>query len=384
MARRSPYSILAATTVVILLLLFAYSLASILLLLFISVLFGLFLGAVADYLERRFRVPRWAGLPLAILLTLLGMTSVGLLIIPPVLAQTSELISAMPALLAQWESQLFALAGEYPLLGRMLPPRDSGSYFDATLERMGLYFTGLFPYVFSGIHVLIDFISVLVMGIYLAAQPAMYRKGVIALVPVVHRPLAQDILDDLRTTLRAWIVGQMLAMVFLGVLTWIGLVLLDVPYAMAFAVFTGVVVVVPFFGTLISTLLPALFVLGSAGPLAALLVVLLGVVVHLAEANIVHPLIMQRQVHVPPVLSILSVLIMAELLGVIGLLVAVPVLATVLVLVRRIYVQRLAVGKGFRRRSREGASPVVSLQSSVSSLPGADLEAPAQPLKLED
>src|SRR5215213_6734169 len=97
--RRSPYGILIATTVVVLLLLFAHSVAKILLLLFIAILFALFLGAAADYLKHRFRLPRWAGLPVALLLALLGITTVGLLIIPPVLTQTSELISAMPTLL---------------------------------------------------------------------------------------------------------------------------------------------------------------------------------------------------------------------------------------------------------------------------------------------
>ena len=150
----------------------------------------------------------------------------------------------------------------------------------------------------------------------------------------------------------------MLAMVFLGVLTWIGLEILDVPFALAFGVFTGVVVMVPFFGTLVSTLLPALFVLGNDGIVHSLLVVLLGVVIHLIEANFVHPLIMERRVHLPPVLSILRVLIMAELLGAVGLLVAVPVLATVMVITRRLYVHRLLEGKGFRRFVRDPPSEV--------------------------
>jgi predicted PurR-regulated permease PerM len=143
-------------------------------------------------------------------------------------------------------------------------------------------------------------------------------------------------------------------MFVLGALTWIGLELLRVPYALAFGVFTGLVAIVPFFGTLVSTLLPALFILGGGATIGhALLVVLLGVVVHLVEANIVAPMIMQRQVHLPPVLSILSVLVMAHLLQVIGLLVAVPVLATVMVVVRRVYVNRVLEGKGFRRAIRD-------------------------------
>lgn len=354
----SPYKVLIAATVLVLVLLFTYSVAKILLLLFVAVLFGLFLGATADYLERRFRLPRWAGLPAGLFLVLLAFTTLGMLIIPPVLEQTQELISVMPTLLLQWEDRLFALAERYPFIETMLPPRgESGGYFDDAIERMGRSFAGLFPYVFSGLEVVIDLVAVGVMGIYLALRPGMYRDGVVALVPVKHRTLATSILAELGTTLRGWIVGQMLAMVFLGVLTWIGLVLLDVPYALAFGVFTGVAVVVPFFGTLVSTVLPALFVLGSGGLLHALAVVLLGVVVHLAEANIVHPLIMQRQVNVPPVVSIFSVLVMAELIGVIGLLVAVPIVASLMVLVRRIYVERVAEGKGFRRRVREGELP---------------------------
>ncbi|HEX5871153.1 MAG TPA: AI-2E family transporter, partial [Longimicrobium sp.] len=197
--------------------------------------------------------------------------------------------------------------------------------------------------------------------------------------------LVRDILADLARSLRAWIGGQMLAMVFLGVLTWIGLELLDVPFALAFGVFTGVLVMIPFFGTLVSTLLPALFVLGSGGVWHAFLVVLLGLVVHLIEANFVHPLIMERRVHLPPVLSILSVLVMAELLGPVGLLVAVPVLATVMVITRRIYVHRLLEGKGFRRFVRDTPSEIrlpegtLRLGAAGVSIPAVLEEAGAAP-----
>jgi predicted PurR-regulated permease PerM len=351
---RSSYGVLAASIFTVLLLLLVYSLAEVLLLLFIAALFSLYLGAVTDFMGRRLGTPRWLGLTVALVLTLGASTALVMLIVPPVLEQTHELINTMPALLAQWEASLLQLAVSYPVIGPMLPAAlGTGGYFDPALERVGSYFTGLFPYLFSGLHVLINLISVLVMGIYLTLRPGLYREGMIALVPVVHRTLARDILAELANTLRSWIVGMMIAMVFLGVLTYIGLLLLEVPYALAFGVFTGVVVIVPFFGTLVSTLLPALFVLGSYGAFHALLVALLGVVVHLVEANIIHPMVMERQINLPPVLSILSVLMMAKLMGVIGIVVAVPILASVMVITRRIYVQRIVEGKGFRRAVRE-------------------------------
>ena len=83
------------------------------------------------------------------------------------------------------------------------------------------------------------------------------------------------------------------------------------------------------------------------------LVALLGVVVHIVEANVIAPMIMERQVSLPPVLTLLSVLVMAHLMHLVGLLVAVPVLATTLVVVRRIYVYRVLEGKGFRRAVRD-------------------------------
>lgn len=351
---RSGYGVLIATIFAVLLLLFIYNVAEILLLLFIAALFSLYLAAVTDFLQRKFNFPRAFGLATGLTLTLVGLIAIGWLIIPPVLNQTEELISTLPVLLAGWEADLRQLAAQYPLIDDLLPsPDTTQGYFRNSLARIGGLFAGLFPYLSNGLHVIINLVSVLVMGIYLTLRPVMYQEGLIALVPPVHRELARDILQDLAHTLRSWIVGQILAMIFLGTLTWIGLLLLNVPYALAFGVFTGIVVIVPFFGTLVSTLLPALFVLGQEGLIPGLLVVLLGVVIHLIEANLIHPMIMERKVNLPPVLSILSVLIMAELLGIIGLLVAVPVLATTMVIVRRIYVHRLLEGKGFRRSIRD-------------------------------
>lgn len=351
---RRPYGVLVATIFALLLLLFLYSVAEVLLLFFIAVLFSLYLGAITDSLQRRLAIPRVAGILIAVLLTLLATAGVIYLIVPPVMQQTQDLIRALPVLMMGWEAQLLDLAGRSPFIGQLLGTLQEGeSYTGRVVSQIGGYFRGVVPYLFSGVTFLIHFISVLVMGIYLAVRPSLYREGFIQLAPPVHRELVRDILGDLGRTLRAWIVGQILAMLVLGVLTWIGLELLRVPYALAFGVFTGAVAIVPFFGTLFSTLLPAIFVLGTGGAMKALWVVLLGVGVHAFEANIVAPMIMERQVHLPPVLSILAVLIMAHLLHLVGLLVAVPVLAVVMVVGRRVYVHRVLEGKGFRRAIRD-------------------------------
>jgi glycosyltransferase involved in cell wall biosynthesis len=108
-------------------------------------------------------------------------------------------------------------------------------------------------------------------------------------------------------------------------------------------------------------LVPALFVLGGdgfagfGGPGHAVLVILLGLVIHLIESNFVIPLITAKKVELPPVLTIMSVLVVGSLLGPVGLLVAVPTLAVVMVVLRRILINRIYEGHGFRRAARDRA-----------------------------
>ena len=370
-AERSPFAVLTATVFTVLLLLFVYSVANVLLLVFLAALFAVYLTAISEFLEDRFGIRPALGLPLGLLFSALLATGIVWLVIPPVLQQTQELLTALPKLMTQGIDGLSAVIARYPVLAAILPQAELQHQISGMMSSAGGYFAGLVPYLFGGLHVAIEAISVLVMGVYMALRPSVYREGIILLTPPVHRELVRDILADLGRSLRAWIGGQILAMFFLGALTYVGLLLLDVPYALAFGVFTGVVVMVPFFGTLVSTLLPALFVLGSGGLGRFFLVVMLGVVIHIVEANFIHPLIMERRVHLPPVLSILSVLIMAELMGVTGLLVAVPVLATVMVIVRRIYVHRLLEGKGFRRFVRDAPAEIRLPESVLRVAPGA-------------
>ncbi len=362
---RQAYGVLATAIFVVLLLLFVNSVAEILFLVFIATLFAIYLGSLTDFLGRRLGLGRGLGVTIALLGTVVVVGLVGLLIVPPVVSQFRQLIGLLPRVVGEWEVELARLAQENQLIYRIIGPigeggEGGGQFFDTIFQQINEFFGDVVPYVFSGIGVAIHVVSVLIMGIYLAVKPSIYREGLIAVTPPAYRELARDILEDLGHTLRAWLVGLGLSMLVLGLLTWVGLVLLDVPFSLAFGVFTGIAVIVPFFGTITSTLLPALFVIGSGGLTKALAVILLGVVVHVFEANVVAPMIFEKQIELPPVLTILAVLVMAKLLGVVGLLVAVPALATVMVLIRRIFVHRVLERRGFHRIERD-APAIISL-----------------------
>lgn len=347
--------ILVATVITVLLLWLVGRVADVLLLLFIAILLSLYLGALGDIISRRTRIPRRPAILVGVLLTLTALGGILWLLVPPVVEQTQALVRVLPRFVSIWDARIDDLATRIPALGGVVKPGEQRVM--AALYAQGeALVESVLPHVFSIVEVSIDIFAIGVMSLYLAMHPSLYREWLIALFPPVHRELARDVLGEIASQLRSWIVGQLSAMLILAVLTAIGLYFLDVPYALTFGVFTGVVAVVPFFGTLLSTLLPALFVLALPnGGTRALFVALLGVVIHLLEGNIVAPLITAKRVELPPVLSIMAVLIVGKLLGPVGLIVAVPTLAALMVVVRRILINRVYEGQGFRRSTRDHA-----------------------------
>ena len=351
--------------VVAALLLFVWRIAALLLLVFIAVLVAVYLSAATDAVVRWARLPRPVALLLASVATLAALGAVGVLVAAPVVQQTQDLVAAVPQYLTDLDGVIAGWLRRFPQLASVGLGAGESGLVSQTL-RAGADFVrhGIIPTATATGLVLIEAIVVMVMAIYMAVRPALYQEGMLALVPPRHRAFARAIALDVAATLRAWVGAQLLAMVILAVLTGVALWLLDVPYWLAFAAFTGVVALVPFFGTLFSTLLPALIVLPARGLLVALAVASVGVVVHLAEANVVSPLVMERKVALPPVLTILSVLIAAEVSGLLGMLVAVPALAAIVVLVRHILIDR-AYGEGAESVALEPAVLVQTREMPV-------------------
>lgn len=347
----------AVVITVLLLMLFGHA-ADLFILLFIAILISLYLGAVADVLRERTQLTRGVTLAIAVVGTLAAVVALFWVLVPPVIDQTQALFRVLPQYIQNWERGLERLAARFPALQESFTPGEN-QLLRAVYERVTGSFGDLVPKFFGVLHGAINVFAVAIMSLYLALHPGLYREWLIAMFPPVHRDLVRDVLSDLAHTLRSWIVGQLLAMLILSAFTALGLYLLKVPYWLTFGVFTGAVAVVPFFGTLVSTVLPALFVIagngiwGMSGFTHALLVAALGIVIHVIEGNVVLPRIMQKQIDLPPVLTIMSVLIMGKLLGPVGLIVAVPALAVVMVVVRRILISRIYEGQGFRRTTRD-------------------------------
>jgi len=345
--------ILAGTVITVLLLLLFRRVADVLLLLFLGILLSLYLRAVADWIEWRTGVPPRVAFAAAVLGSLLALAGFVAVLVPPIVEQGRELLTVLPTYITAWETQIERMISRVGPMREIWRPGEHRILI-AVYDRVSGQFGDVVPKVVGMVHGAINLFAVGVMGIYLALHPALYREWLIALFPPIHRDLVRDVLGDLGETLRSWLVAQLIGMTILAALSTAGLYLLGVPFFLAFGLFTGLVAVVPFFGTLVSTVLPALFVLNTpGGGTRALMVIALGTVIHMLESNVIHPLVVSKKVDLPPVLSIMAVLVMGKLLGTVGLLVAVPTLAVTMVLVRRILITRIYEGQGFRRTTRD-------------------------------
>lgn len=347
------------------LLLLLYRIADILLVAFLAALLSIYLAGLTDMLCRRTRIPRGLGLLVSLLLTLGALAGVGALLVPAVAVQVADFFAAVPQYVTALDRWIRSLATSYPFLRRTgIASSETGLVTTAISDAIEYARSSVLAYATITGKVLIDGVAVMVMALYLAWRPDIYRDGLVQLVPPRHRDAARALLQDLANTLKSWVGAQLLAMVVLAMLTGAGLWLLRVPYWLAFSIFTGIVVMVPFFGSIVSTLLPALLILPDRGPLVFVAVASVGILVHIVEANIVHPLIMHHRLALPPVLTILSVLVMGSLGGILGLLVAVPTLATVVVVTRHVLIYRT-----YGERPADAEPPPAVLRLSAPGLP---------------
>lgn len=184
--------------------------------------------------------------------------------------------------------------------------------------------------------VLADIVLIVVVGLFLAANPVVYRRGALFLLPSSMRPQGARTLDALAITLRRWLGGVLLSMLCIGTITWLGLWALDIPLALSIGFLAGLTEFVPYLGPILSAV-PAILVASTLGTSSALQVIGLYLSIHALEAYLIVPLIQRRAVALPPALGLTAVLVFGILLGVPGILLAHPLMVSVRVLIQELY-----------------------------------------------
>jgi predicted PurR-regulated permease PerM len=306
--------------------------ADVLLLLFAAVLIATLLRAATNGIAALTGLPDGSALSLVVLLATGGLLALGWILVPRLIEQIPDLVESLAATLRGLEQTLGAaevargLADDLEL--RDLLPSPAGILGGAT---------GLVSSTFG---VLANLVIVSVLGIYLAADPGLYLRGVTRLLPVGKRAYARGLLETLGHTLRWWMVGQLISMTAVGLLSYLGLRLLEVPLALTLAVVAFLLTFIPFIGPLLSGI-PVVLVAFSQSPTLALYALLLYTAIQMLEGYVLTPNVQRRSVSLPPALTIAAQVLLGVLVGALGVTLATPLAAAGMVVVNRLYVEEV-------------------------------------------
>lgn len=343
---------------------------------FIGILFGLAVSSGVDRLER-WGVRRGAGAALVVVGFFTLLVSFGAWLAPTIHSQGLELRRRLPDAIDRFDDWVNArrdgfvglvFSGLVPApvdttASSQLPagapgpgtqprvqadstaatlPADSVTVASTLRHRLGSQFTGLtrylFPFLSSTVEVITGILITIFLSIYIAADPDMYRRGIMHLFPHARRERAGQVLTAVAAVLRKWFVTQLIAMVIMGLVTTLVLLAMHVKAALLLGILCGLLEFIPTVGPILSSL-PAIAMGFLDSPEKAVWVAVAYLIVHFLESHVLIPLLMKGGIQLPPALTILSQALMALLFGFLGLMCAVPLLAASTVAVKMLYVE---------------------------------------------
>ena len=337
---------------------------------FLGTLFGIAVAAGVDKLER-FKVNRGLGAAFLVIVFLMILYTLGSFVAPTIAEQGRELKQRLPDAVERVESWLNkrnpALMSS--LLGsdtaQTPAPADStqakgaksrdttATAGDTTTsthlgpsmalrESLGKKLAGsahyLFPFLTSTVETVAGLLLILMMSLYIGADPYTYRNGILHLFPKRKRERIGEVLSAMATILRKWLVTQLIAMVTIGVVSTIALLALGVKAPFALGILAGLLEFVPTIGPILSAV-PAIAMGFLDSPEKALYVGLAYLAIQQLEGHLLIPLLMKGGMDLPPVLTIVTQALMALLFGFLGLMIAVPLLCAVMVPIKMLYVE---------------------------------------------
>jgi predicted PurR-regulated permease PerM len=309
-------------------LLFLWTTRSIFLTAFVALLFAVSIMPIVDRMQR-FRIPRGIGAAIVVAAVLGVLAAVGALLSPVLQEQGGELRQRIPAAIQLISNQL---AKHHISLGNVAAGQGG---FE---KQIGNVIPYLFPVFSTTVTALAAIILILFLTIFFAADPLMYERGLLHLVPRRHRQRGTQVMKTIAHSLRSWVVARSVAMVTIGIVVTGTMALLHVRAFVALGVIAGLLEFVPVFGPILGAI-PAIVLALADSPEKALWVAIAFLIIQQLEGNVLIPMLLQKAVEVPPALSLIGIACMTIVLGVAGALIAEPLVAAGLVVVKMLYVE---------------------------------------------
>lgn len=301
---------------------FLYSVREIVVMFFIVLVIVAAIGPLVDRMAKY--IPRALSLIIVTLIFLGLLTAIGFLIIPPVVNEISQLAINLPYLIDKF-------GPFYDSIKSSISNYQEG-LFNVSSQLSGLT-SGLYTTTIGFISGIIAVFTILILAFYMLLERDSIRNLVHQIVPYEHKDAAIEAAKKIIAKMGSWLRGQMLLMLIIGILDGIALLILGIPYALTLAVWGGLMEVIPYVGPWLG-LLPAFIIGMTVSPLTGLFVLIAYVIIQQLEAQFLAPKVMGKAVGLSPVIIILALLSGAKLMGILGVIIAVPVAAVLSVLVQ--------------------------------------------------
>ena len=343
--RITPMSFLLGAGVVlfaVFIAIIASRIVSVLVLLFLGILLAESIRPIANKLQT-WKIPRGVAVMIVYLLLALVLTGLGLILVPPLVVQVRSFNAVYPDLLARFQTEVPRLYQLSVDLGFDDQVRELGTTLTSTITQI---IGALAAVPFQILGFLFGIVSVLVIGFFWMSATEKFDRSVIALLPPKRAAEVRSLATELSQRAGGWVRGQVILMVFIGTVTFVGLFALGVPYPLALATWASLMEIIPIIGPFLGAVPAVLVALAVKSPWLALATAILYVIVQQLENNILVPKVMERAVGLHPILVMVGVLAGGVLYGIVGIVIAVPLMAAMQVLVMRLLLPWLIAQMG--------------------------------------
>lgn len=300
------------------------------LLVFAAILFGVLFHGASQWISQKTHMPYPAALA-AFFVMLAALVAGGVVLVAPnVMEQFHSLSESLPRALDQ-------LSNRYSDSRWVQFLKDQRDTIRSALESTGVVSTAT-TVMSSLFGAIASFFIALVIGICFSLNPSIYVGGLLRLLPVNYRARAREVLLHTGSTLQSWLLAKLLEMSVIGVFTTLGLWLIGIDLALVLGLIAGLLSFIPNFGPIIS-IIPAILLASLEGPTTVLWVVALYAGVQAVESWLLTPWLQHRIVEMPPAVTISVQLLFGVLAGTLGLILATPLAAAIMVLTNELYVR---------------------------------------------
>ncbi|MDD5341632.1 MAG: AI-2E family transporter [Patescibacteria group bacterium] len=284
------------------------------------------------------KVPKGVAVFLIYLIFLSLIAIVFLLVIPPITDQFQQLSANFPL---YWEKISNDLSYLSAFLNQFGITDSVGNYLKSSQFDLSGTTGGIFSKVSGFLTGIFSLFIVMVITFYILVQEGATKRILRSILPIQYLPYAYQMVNRVQKKLGLWLRGELILCLFIALLAYVGLLFLNVKYALILALIAGVLEFIPYLGPSFAGIV-AIFITFFQSPVKAFLVLILYIVIQLLEHNVLVPNVMQRAVGLNPVVSIVALLIGGQLGGIFGAVLAIPVAVALSVIVEDLFSRRLA------------------------------------------